>query len=313
MNLTDRPIYQKGQRPTAPKRKGKDAKRLARVSELPCVICQEYGLPQLSPTQVHHCIHGRNSMGRKAPDCMTIPLCEGHHQGDFDTSKTALHRQPQAWKEAYGLDTDWLSWVEYQLARPGGQALAVREKCAATGCEKRVFAGEYCGPHYRRALRHGDPLGGGTSPGDVEKWLKDHADHEGDDCLFYPFSSTEGYHSVSLGNGKWSKAHRIMCGLRHGPAPEGAYALHSCHNKSCVNPNHLRWGTPAENTEDASKAGRLAIGEATPMAKLTEDCVRQIRHRWEAGEKLDAIAADYPATRSAIWLAAKRRTWRHVK
>lgn len=51
----------------------------------------------------------------RAPDCMTIPLCEGHHQGDFDTSKIALHREPRAWKEAYGLDTEWLSWVEAQL------------------------------------------------------------------------------------------------------------------------------------------------------------------------------------------------------
>ena len=92
----------------------KDRKRLAAVAEMPCVICHEFWEPQSSPTQVHHCIHGRYST-KRAPDCMTIPLCEGHHQGNFDTSKTALHREPKSWREKYGDDTQWLSWVEERL------------------------------------------------------------------------------------------------------------------------------------------------------------------------------------------------------
>lgn len=96
------------------KAKDKDPEHLARVGELPCVICTEFGEPQLSRTHVHHCIHGRYSQ-RKAPDCMTIPLCEGHHQGLLDTSKVALHREPSKWKRLYGPDTDWISWVEAQL------------------------------------------------------------------------------------------------------------------------------------------------------------------------------------------------------
>lgn len=94
---------------------GRDPRRLAAVAQMPCVICHEFNLPQQSPTQVHHCIHGRHRMGKRAPDCMTIPLCEGHHQGDFDTSQVALHRQPARWRELWGADTDWLSWVEERL------------------------------------------------------------------------------------------------------------------------------------------------------------------------------------------------------
>lgn len=92
-----------------------DQKRLAAVAALQCVICHEYCLQQVSPTQVHHCIHGRHSMGRRSPDSMTIPLCEGHHQGLMDTTKIALHREPAAWKSEYGFDTDWLSWVEERI------------------------------------------------------------------------------------------------------------------------------------------------------------------------------------------------------
>lgn len=89
--------------------------RLAALHDLPCCICHEYGLPQLSPTQAHHCIHGRYST-RRAPDEMTIPLCEGHHQGDFDTTKVALHRHPAEWRRAYGEDTRWISWADERLA-----------------------------------------------------------------------------------------------------------------------------------------------------------------------------------------------------
>lgn len=92
----------------------RNSKRLAEVAAMPCCICHEYGMPQLSPTQVHHCIHGRYST-KRAPDEMTIPLCEGHHQGMLDASKIAIHRGKKTWAEHYGLDTDWLSWVEERL------------------------------------------------------------------------------------------------------------------------------------------------------------------------------------------------------
>lgn len=108
MNLTGKPVYQK------PEKSGKDPARLAAVGSMRCCICAEYGLSQSSPTQVHHCIHGRHSTSR-APDAMTIPLCEGHHQGMMDISKIAIHREPSRWKKEYGLDTDWLSWVEARL------------------------------------------------------------------------------------------------------------------------------------------------------------------------------------------------------
>lgn len=93
---------------------GSEPRYLARVRELPCVICHEWGMPQQSPTQAHHCIHGRYS-ARKRPDRMAIPLCEGHHQGLIDTSKIALHREPDAWRGEYGQDVDWISWTQDRL------------------------------------------------------------------------------------------------------------------------------------------------------------------------------------------------------
>ena len=108
MNLTGQGIFQKAERIAA------DPDRLDKLHDLPCCICWEWGMEQLSPTAAHHCIHGRHS-ARKVPDRMTIPLCEGHHQGHLDTSKIALHQQPAEWKRRYGLDTRWISWADERI------------------------------------------------------------------------------------------------------------------------------------------------------------------------------------------------------
>jgi len=34
------------------------------------------------------------------------------------------------------------------------------------------------------------------------------------------------------------------------------WALHKCHNKYCINPKHLYWGTTKQNAEDQVKAYR---------------------------------------------------------
>jgi len=80
------------------------------VAEMECVICERNLVRQASRTTVHHCIHGRGG-NLRAPDNMTIPLCEGCHQGLLDASKTPLHKKPGAWMRSYGLDTDYLSQV----------------------------------------------------------------------------------------------------------------------------------------------------------------------------------------------------------
>ena len=57
--------------------------------------------------------------------------------------------------------------------------------------------------------------------------------------------------------------HRIMCEEAHGTIPAGMYALHSCDNPPCCNPEHLRIGTPQENTQDAVKRKRLWVVNVT--------------------------------------------------
>ena len=83
----------------------KSPKHLARVAQLPCVICHR------RPVQVHHCICGRYGT-RKASDFETIPLCrECHLDGP-----NAIHRNKRAWIERNGPDYEYLPVVADMLA-----------------------------------------------------------------------------------------------------------------------------------------------------------------------------------------------------
>lgn len=78
---------------------------LARVKQLPCVICLKHG-----PSDAHHVICGRYGSG-KASDFEVIPLCKAHHQDGAD----AIHNGKASWLEKYGADYAYLPLVEQWL------------------------------------------------------------------------------------------------------------------------------------------------------------------------------------------------------
>jgi len=97
-NLANRPPL--GLKKPKPK---KNAKYLVKIRQMPCCVCEKFHEVQLSPTTAHHPIHDRFSTGKR-PDNTAIPLCEGHHQGLWDQSKIAIHKQPLEWEKRYGKD-----------------------------------------------------------------------------------------------------------------------------------------------------------------------------------------------------------------
>ena len=55
-----------------------------------------------------------------------------------------------------------------------------------------------------------------------------------------------------------TRAHRVSLFLHKGAAPtDKPFAIHSCDNPSCVNPNHLSWNTNKQNQIEARDRGLL--------------------------------------------------------
>lgn len=61
-------------------------------------------------------------------------------------------------------------------------------------------------------------------------------------------------------NGKRTQAHRFSLEIFKGPIPEGLFALHTCDNRWCVNPDHLYVGTALDNARDMVARGRHSNG-----------------------------------------------------
>lgn len=68
----------------------------------------------------------------------------------------------------------------------------------------------------------------------------------------------KGYGLIEV-SGKTRRAHRVAYEVYKGVIPAGMLILHRCDNPSCVNPEHLRVGTQADNMQEMVSKGRQRI------------------------------------------------------
>ena len=158
--------------------------------------------------------------------------------------------------------------------------MAISRICSIPGCGKLHYAKDLCDPHYKRLLRHGNPLGGKTDRGAAIRFYDEKVrSYGGDDCLIWPYDRRDtGYGSMSH-NGKTVLVSRRICEEVNGPPPAPNHeAAHSCGkgHLGCVTKGHLSWKTSKENKADKLAHDTHDRGERNSQAKITESVALEI-------------------------------------
>lgn len=123
--------------------------------------------------------------------------------------------------------------------------------CSVSDCSNLVVARGWCGKHYQRWVKFGDPdrtknIPRGADPAEhLDFYLPDRPE-EG--CWQWQGTlSTKGQYAVANIHGKQVKAHVLAYEKWMAPVPEGLELDHLCKNPQCCRPAHLEPVTPHEN------------------------------------------------------------------
>jgi hypothetical protein len=180
--------------------------------------------------------------------------------------------------------------------------------CSIGGCGKRHKAKGFCVMHYYRLMRNGDAkVAKKAANGECINFLQNMKASQ--DCIDWPFGKfSDGYGSIHF-EGKTMRASRASALLHHGkPESQKMEAAHSCGNRLCVNPKHIRWATRLENENDKIGHGTRSVGEKHGAAKLTEDDVRMIRQLIKT-QTAASLCRKFNMSRGAIDHILKGKNW----
>lgn len=165
------------------------------------------------------------------------------------------------------------------------------EQCKVDDCWRPPHIRGFCGPHYNKVKRYGDPLAGKavrSGATDLERWSH-YIDVQGDCWIWTGSKNSQGYSGFYYHGGRQS-GHVVGWLLLVGPVPAGLELDHLCRVPSCVNPDHLEPVTSRENTRRgaAYKGTRCVAGHFDwyyrpdrPGARQCREC-RRIRRRRKA-------------------------------
>lgn len=123
-------------------------------------------------------------------------------------------------------------------------------------------------------------------------------------------ADTKGYGRMKILDIEF-KAHRLSLMLVGIDVPPDALVCHKCDVPGCVNPSHLFLGTAKDNHDDMVRKGRRMNnkGERHPLAKLTDDDVREIL---TSNTRSRLMAKKLNVSESLICMIRQRKNWGHI-
>lgn len=143
---------------------------------------------------------------------------------------------------------------------------------------------------------------------DVGERLRERTERVGE-CLVWtrqlPPSVT--YPQMSV-RGKQVRLHRWVYEQERGPIPDGMHVDHSCHNRTCLEPAHLRLATPQENGRNRGgrRAGRIRdlprnVYEKCPGKYFVSFMVKRRARHFGTFTSVEEAAKVAVEAREALW------------
>lgn len=156
--------------------------------------------------------------------------------------------------------------------------------CSVDGCDRSASTRGWCSPHYKRWLRHGDPLAGRRPDlPEIRFWSRV---DKTDTCWNWTgalFAGGYGQFWMATA-GQSVVAHRFAYEATRGPIPDGLQLDHRCHNRRCVNPEHLRPVTSKQNNENR-RSGQPGSKSGVRGVSWDKDSQRWRVCVWHNGKK----------------------------
>jgi hypothetical protein len=130
-------------------------------------------------------------------------------------------------------------------------------------------------------------------------------------CWLWLASTSRGYPKIHFRGKRW-QGHRLIYSLLKEPIPDGKCLCHHCDVRECVNPEHMFVGSQHDNMRDLTRKGYMkrAVGERSPLAKLTEEDVLFIRAN--PSVPYAYLRERYGIGNSHIQRIKRGETWRHI-
>lgn len=178
-------------------------------------------------------------------------------------------------------------------------------QCSFNGCDNKVRRNKLCDGHSQQMRKHGALTKLNKTP---EGRFLDNV-VKTDLCWQWTGSFVSPGYGRIMVDGKTIKAHRYSYLLYNGDIPDGMVVRHICHNKACVNPEHLLIGTPKDNTQDSVRDGRMSHGEDHYKAKLTAIDVQTIL---QDSRSARTIAKDYGINKSTVLRIKRGEIWKSI-